>query len=151
MLCAIYLMDETLQREYGMFDRAPELEVEEMPRMPHFPIIIFSFAVLKDGVIDPILFGIQLTPVAPLGWVLSWFSSIIFGLAIFLWFLGKPKIQKADMPWLVKRIMLATAVGFIPGASFVVPETSLLVFLTHKKEKENVRLFLERQKKIEDT
>ena len=145
-------MDTTaLQNEDIGFDGGSEHELRGETPTAHFPVIIFGFAVFSDLVIDPMMLGLELTGIgAALGWVLGWFVSIVLGFTIFLWIFSKSSsVQRKMMRWLVPRIGVMIVVSGIPGVDFIVPETTILVLLTHLKEKKVVTQLLSSLEKIE--
>ena len=139
---------ETFRQEDTPFEEIPEAELEGPPPTAHFPIVMFSFAVLNDFVINPILFGVSLV-VPPLGWGLNLFVSIIFSLALFFWLLGKVSfVQKRLVRRLVNKIVVTPLVKVIPGLSLLIPQSVILVLLAHNEEKKIVKLFLDNLEKL---
>ena len=117
---------------------------------PHFPIVIFGFAALKDFVIDPLVLAIELTGVlAIFGWLFGVFVQFLFGLVLWLWVFFKADIVSRRLIRRVAlRIALAIMISFVPGAS-IVPETMVIVALTHFQEKKIVKKLLSVAEKIE--
>ena len=117
---------------------------------PHFPVVIFGFAALKDVVIDPLVLAIELTGVlAVFGWLFGVFAQIIFGLVLWLWvFLKTDIVSRRLIRRVALRVALAIMISFVPGASLV-PETMVIVALTHFQEKKIVKKLLSVAEKIE--
>ncbi|HEY4486293.1 MAG TPA: hypothetical protein VJB70_00980 [Candidatus Paceibacterota bacterium] len=117
---------------------------------PHFPIIIFGFATVKDFVIDPLVLAIELTGVlAIFGWVFGVFVQILFSFVLFLWvFLKTDAVSRRLIRKVALRIALAIMISLVPGAS-IVPETMVIVALTHFQEKKIVKKLLGVAEKIE--
>lgn len=113
--------------------------------MVFFPIIMFGFGVLKDFFLDPLTLGLQATgaftfgTTAVFGWGLGFFANILFGIATFFWAFNKQsRIQGKLFRWLATRVPISILAGIIPGAHFIIPEESLLVYFAHRREKKAV-------------
>jgi len=110
-------------------DEEAEISLNGAPVKPLFPFMILLVALLKDF-IDFISFGF-----------LGILTSIVAGLVIWLWMLGKiGMIQKRLTKWFLRRFIIAMFIESIPLVSML-PITTILVLLAHNKEKVIVQKF----------
>jgi len=105
-----------------------------MPEKPSFPFIMFMAAFIKDFIFDPIIFMLTLI-LMPLGWILGVFVSILYGGIFWLWILFHPSARKSKMMTRgMIRVLAAIGISFIPVVRLLIPEMTLVVWLTHRHE-----------------
>lgn len=125
-----------LFNEEGIEFAADDVEtlLEGEQPLPQFPMLMVSMAAVKD-----IFDSLDFTGV---GIILTTILSVIFGVTIALWMLGKMKggwWKKALIRWFWNRYMLAFIIEFIPGLK-IVPATTILVLMAHYRELKLVKL-----------
>lgn len=137
--------------EYGVenldtFVQENDLHIDMEMDIPHmqdapFPTVMLGFAIIKDFIIDPIIFGVILV-VFPLGMILKFAVNTFFTIIFMFWFYHKSSYLRRKMQmWLLKRVVLAFGITAIPGAGFIIPELTILVLLAHYREKKMVESF----------
>jgi len=117
-------------------EEAGEVESWNMPGEPNFPILIFLVAVFKDF-IDIVSGGF-----------LGWLTSLIAGIVIWFWTLGKTNIvEKRLMRWFIRRFIIRMLLDALPIVGMW-PFATTLILAAHHREKKLVKLFYEALGKI---
>ena len=109
-----------------------------MDETPSFPTIMFLVALIKDVVIDIIVFAATVI-FLPLGWVLGVLASIIFGGIFSIRVLLTSSASSRLMARTILRTMIAVVVGFVPVVRLIIPEFTVLVLLTYRQEKKEAK------------
>lgn len=123
------------QGEEMTSEYAAQLKVETQKDRPHFPVFIFSLALIKDVLDLPL----NLTVVA------VFFASIlgvIASLTIAFWMLGKMNgawYKRGMIKWFWRRFALVAIIEFIPGLQLI-PANMILVWMAHNRENKAVQL-----------
>ena len=137
---------EVLQKE-GLFqdgDVENLLSTKKVELSP-FPLFIFIIAILKDA--------FDIADFTLIGTIFTFFTSIIFGLIIFFWLLGKVSgkwWKRRVLNWLWKRYILMLIIEFVPFLKLA-PTMTIFIIMAHRRETKVVKAInfaLEELKKV---
>jgi len=108
-----------------------------MPEKPTFPLIMLMAAAMKDFLFDPLVAFLTLL-VLPLGWLFGIFLSLIYVGIFWLWVFFRPSSTRGTrlIGRAMARAFIAAGVTVIPFAGPLVPEMTIVVWLTYRAEVE---------------
>ncbi len=122
----------------------------QTPEIPHFPLLIFTIAMLKDF-IDIMVVFITVTT-AGMGLVLTvivWIITAIMAAVIWLWIFNKSTFIRK---WIIKKAARRIALFFlikITPLLYVAPTASLTVYLVYKSESGFIGKIIDAVEKVE--
>lgn len=119
------------------FDEGDERLLSSAPaKEPGFPVIIFTFAVIKDCLDLPLELSV-------IGILLTTLLSVLLSVILFLWVLGKLSggwWKKKIIRWLWVRYLAVVVIELFPLFK-IVPATTIFILMAHYREKKLVKLF----------
>lgn len=134
---------QEVYREKGLAENTQLIEslrkghdyIPDVPSKPSFPIIIFTFAVMKDVIEIFLVFG----SVTIVLFIIAEILSALFGIFIFIWLIVRQDYGNSRE--FDKNIKFALGVLFIEETPIIqaLPTEALFVWWVHHKEKRNVK------------